>query len=372
MVGLFLSYSALKENATGGQLVSKRNLKFLLNLKNFNIDVLDAKDILLKSNSSKPSALKVLKNIISLQALTFNQYILDRLYSKMDNEKVDFIFLDSTLFGSIAKKIKIKYPYVKIIIFSHNVELVSGWHSLIYDFSLKKIYLLLFSYINEKRSCLNSDYLIGISSYDEKLYYRFYNYRFQSIIPVTIPDVKQEVKLFDRDFNNRSLKILFVGSFFYPNSHGISWFIDNVLDSIDAELIIVGSGMTLLSKKYSLKTKIKFIDYVDDLSTYYYNCDLVISPIFIGSGMKVKVAEALMYGKIILGTTLSFQGYEIKNTDCIICDSKEEFIDKIRFFEKSMYSNSKYSEKSRETFLNYYCDSNDDKYFSSLKNFICN
>ena len=41
---------------------------------------------------------------------------------------------------------------------------------------------------------------------------------------------------------------------------------------------------------------------VDCLETWYEKADVVISPIFLGSGMKTKTAEALMYGKPILGT----------------------------------------------------------------------
>lgn len=37
----------------------------------------------------------------------------------------------------------------------------------------------------------------------------------------------------------------------------------------------------------------------------------MVMPIFSGSGMKVKTAEALMYGKFLIGTKEAFEGYEI-------------------------------------------------------------
>ncbi len=40
--------------------------------------------------------------------------------------------------------------------------------------------------------------------------------------------------------------------------------------------------------------------------------DYIISPIFVGGGMKVKTCEALMYGKNIIGTSESFEGYDIR------------------------------------------------------------
>ncbi|HSF13623.1 MAG TPA: glycosyltransferase, partial [Erythrobacter sp.] len=48
---------------------------------------------------------------------------------------------------------------------------------------------------------------------------------------------------------------------------------------------------------------------VDDLSPWYAGAALVIAPILSGSGMKTKVAEALMHGKRVAGTSEAFVGY---------------------------------------------------------------
>ena len=47
-----------------------------------------------------------------------------------------------------------------------------------------------------------------------------------------------------------------------------------------------------------------------DWEEWYRNSKFVVAPIFDGSGMKTKVAEALMYGKKIVGTPEAFVGYE--------------------------------------------------------------
>lgn len=373
MIGYFLSFSALNVNSSGGELVANRNFKYFNNYNSnlLKIEVFDSKDILNTNVSFPKKYYNYLVNIFSSNALTFNINFLSLLYKKIEVENIEFIFFDSTLFGSIAKKIKQKFPNIKIIIFSHNVELISSWHSFKYDFSIKKVYLLIFAYINEKRSCSYSDYLIGISSYDTKLYSRFFKSKFNCIIPVTLSDKYKTPILFEEPIKNAQIKILFIGSNFYPNVHGIEWFIENVFNNIFAELTIVGSGMAALADKYTnLKKNLHFYDYVDDLSFYYNDTNIVISPIFIGSGMKVKVAEALMYGKTILGTSLSFQGYDVSNADCYLCNSKEDYIYRINTIKQSLDSTSKYSKKSRQTFLDHYCDSNDDKYFSSVINFI--
>jgi glycosyltransferase involved in cell wall biosynthesis len=114
-----------------------------------------------------------------------------------------------------------------------------------------------------------------------------------------------------------------------------------------------------------------FHDYVEDLEDYYKKSHIVISPIFIGSGMKVKIAEALMFGKIIIGTQLSFQGYKINNADCYICNTKEEFVNKIIDLQYLLLDTDlNYSESSRKTYLDLYSDLNINNYFLPVNNFI--
>jgi|GEM_PF-635182 len=372
MKGLFLSYNSLTGKATGGTLIASRNLNYFKSLDeaSFKIDVYDSNTILLESANRTTEISTVLKNILNFQTPSFNNSFLEILFARIAKEGVNYIFLDSTLFGVIAKKIKLKFPSIKIITYSHNVELTSSWHAIRYEFSFKKIYTLIFSFINEKYSIKYSDYLIGISSYDDKIYKRIYNRNFDSIIPVTIEDKNNIVnEQFGKNENDR-LQILFVGSYFYPNIHGIKWFIDNVIDNIDADLIIVGSGMGVLEKTYPNHEKVQFYDFVKDLGEYYIKSHIVISPIFIGSGMKVKVAEALMFGKIIVGTHLAFQGYNIDEANCHICQSKEDFIRKINDLKYLLKDKIKYSEKARKTFLKYYSNSNETKYFLATYNFL--
>lgn len=372
MTGLFLSYNSLKGETSGGTLIASRNLNYFKSFdsKIFNIEVYDSSNILLESQSLKKNALKILKNIIHFQTLSFNDLFLEVLFKRIKEGDVDFIFLDSSLFGGIAKKIKKKFPEVKIITYSHNVELISSWHSLVYEFSFKKFYSLIFSFISESYTSKYSHHLIGISSYDDKIYKKLYKRGFDSVIPVTIQDKKRQIDLSIRGNKNYRLKILFVGSYFYPNVHGIKWFIDNVFDNIDADLIIVGSGMGALGKKYQSFKKLQFHDYVQDLSAYYEDCHIVISPIFIGSGMKVKVAEALMFGKVILGSSLSFQGYKVEDADCYVCDRKEDFINKINELKYLLKTDLKYSENSRKTFLDFYANNNDNTYFIPVSKYI--
>lgn len=89
-----------------------------------------------------------------------------------------------------------------------------------------------------------------------------------------------------------------------------------------------------MDDEFKTNPKVQVHDFADDLSLFYDAADFVISPIFLGSGMKTKTGEALMHGKAVLGTTEAFEGYDI---DCskagARCDTAEEFIRAIKHFQ---------------------------------------
>ena len=120
--------------------------------------------------------------------------------------------------------------------------------------------------------------------------------------------------------------MLFVGGSFYANLAGIAWFARNVAPALQFETLVVGSGME--SERASLERahNVRVIGLVDDLAPYYRDALAVIAPIFDGSGMKTKVAEALMHGKAIAGTSEAFTGYEACGEIGWRCDNAATFI----------------------------------------------
>ena len=77
-------------------------------------------------------------------------------------------------------------------------------------------------------------------------------------------------------------------------------------------------------------------------------------PIFYGSGMKVKTAEAMMYGRIILASDEALEGYDVGNVNGIYrCNKAEEYIDVIeKIFNKQ--SIVRFQDDVRQCFLEKY------------------
>ena len=88
----------------------------------------------------------------------------------------------------------------------------------------------------------------------------------------------------------------------------------------------------------------------------------MIAPIFHGSGMKTKVAEALMHGKKIIGTSEAFVGYEDhRHKAGWICNNANEFVSAIDSANNSI--DEYYDEDLRKIYKdNYSYESAIDKY----------
>ena len=246
----------------------------------------------------------------------------ETLQEILTHTNFDIVFISQSYFGGYAKYVK-KIAKVPVITFFHNAEID-------YFLSIRKknrqrlsgLFYMTKVLLNEFLAIKKSDKIITLNERDSIALKKHYGKGADFVLPTTFKDTFNEEKanksILDIDY-------LFVGSCFFANTEGLQWFIDKVLPFVKGNLYIVGNGMD----KYefvNLTDRIHILGFVDDLSEYYSRSKIVVSPIFSGSGMKTKTAEALMNGKIIVGTKEAFEGYII-NPKCMIqCDTADEFI----------------------------------------------
>lgn len=331
---LFITENDILESVNnGGGQGSKRNL-FLLNEiipeENIHICVITNNHNHKMNNKYKSFYYKNNKWYLYLNSFFgrngYNKKIEKDLIQYIDNLKVDVIFFDGSPFGGLSNKLMKKY---KIITFMHNIELNFTLNRVKHK-GLKAIAFLpvcLSVYYNEYSLLKNSNSIICLNKRDEKSVQKIYKRSPDLIIPVTLNDIFDPEK--KETVRNEISTLLFVGSLFSSNYSGIKWFIENVMPSVTCQLIVVGKGME--DKREELeRDNVSIIGTVDDLSAYYYQADAVVMPILWGAGMKVKTAEALMFGKTLFATDEALEGYEVDNQSGIFrCNTAEDFILKI-------------------------------------------
>ena len=106
--------------------------------------------------------------------------------------------------------------------------------------------------------------------------------------------------------------LLFVGSNTMPNIDGINWFLADIWPSLlerhpNAHLHIAG---TCCGNLIQVPANVVLLGRVDHLEEIYDQAGVVISPLRSGSGLKIKLVEALGRGKAVVVTATTLQGVQ--------------------------------------------------------------
>jgi glycosyltransferase involved in cell wall biosynthesis len=101
-------------------------------------------------------------------------------------------------------------------------------------------------------------------------------------------------------------------------------------EAIPANLIIAGDVGQRIHFNNSLLSRVLILGYVDQTDWLYNAVDVVVNPVFTGSGLKIKTVEALAHGKLIITTPTGIEGISPPaNNCCLIAQTPEQFSDLI-------------------------------------------
>lgn len=235
---------------------------------------------------------------------------LGEIGERIETERIDTVFLDGSNLGAVAAAIKATRPDVRVITFLHNVEARFFWGAVLARRSVRSLAILVANAIAERKAVRASDVLVVLSERDSAGLGRLYGRRADAVAPMVLDDGPAiSARSLPPASATRQRYVLFVGGSFYANIAGIDWFVRTVAPRIGVHVIVVGRGMDMLADRFAGNGAVTLVGDVDDLAPWYAGAMLVIAPIFDGSGMKTKVAEALMFGKHVAGTPEAFSGY---------------------------------------------------------------
>ena len=290
-----------------------------------------------------------LKHQLRGYTMGMNASVERKILKRVNELSIDTIIINGSRFGGVIRKIKKTAPRCKVVCIFHNVE---------YDFVLnairlkKSIVALLTLFVtgkNEKDAIDFSDIILALNERDSSSLQRRYGRKADAILPLCLEDRFDATKV---KLSDGVKKGAFIGSNFYANNRGVKWFCENVSNRVDCKILIVGKGFDS-EKEYFMKfPNVELVGTVPYTDPYYYDVDFIVSPIFDGSGMKTKTAEALMFGKTIFGTKEAFEGYDLDYQQAgALCNDEEDFVRAINSFDVSQ---GKFNKYSRNVFLDKY------------------
>ena len=283
-----------------------------------------------------------------------NKSSVKEILELIKGRNIDVVFVDNSILGLLIKRIKTVYPYIPVLSYYHDVKakLARDWMRNAPIYRKPIMYAML---SNEKLTAEYADVNFVLGDREEKLFVEVYGKKPEAQLSVYM-DITLSNDFYIKKPNVKK-KILFFGGYYRPNVHGIEWFIKNVYPQLmcETELIVAGHGMDKLnSDSYPNGVVVK--GYVESIEEIYRDADIVISPIFEGGGMKVKVAEAMAFGKIVVGSDESYEGYQEKIPDnywdkfFYRANTAVEFLSKIRQALKSSAAERHFNPEIRELY----------------------
>jgi polysaccharide biosynthesis protein PslH len=136
--------------------------------------------------------------------------------------------------------------------------------------------------------------------------------------------------------DNKYPSIVFVGNFAYePNVDAAVYFSKIIFPLVlkevpNARLFLVGNAPPTEIRSLTVNKQIQVTGFVDSLIPYYKAANVVICPLRIGGGIKVKILEAINAGKAIVSTSIGVQGLDLRTHQAvIIADKAPDFAKKV-------------------------------------------
>lgn len=131
-------------------------------------------------------------------------------------------------------------------------------------------------------------------------------------------------------------RIVFVGRMdYHANVEGVRWFCHQVLPRIRKKrpavvFQIVGGHPVPAISRLAMPGAVEVTGFVTDVRPYLTEASVMIAPLRIGGGTRLKILEALAMGKAVVTTTLGVEGIEATpGRDLLIADRPSEFADQV-------------------------------------------
>jgi glycosyltransferase involved in cell wall biosynthesis len=240
----------------------------------------------------------------------------------LQRSRCDFIFADSDMAGIYAywlsKKHRVPYIYN-----THNVEF-QRFRSMARSNPLR--YLLVpHRYMMESLVCKNSSLTIAISQRDADTFQRWVAEPDLLVLPCALDE--SAINPFYEETETEKPTVLMVGNFGYgANRESVYTVCREILPKVlhqqpDAIFRFVGRNFPDDIRHESIES----VGFVRDLLPEYAKASVVIAPIEMGGGLKIKVVEALAAGKMLVTTEKGMEGIDYLQFGNLRVTSRDNF-----------------------------------------------
>lgn len=268
-------------------------------------------------------------NISRFRSKAFEQKLIDIL----SKEQFDIVHLETLWVAPYVDVIR-KHSKAKIVLRSQNVE-YSLWERVAAASTnpLKKAYLsLLAKRLKQyELSMLNRyDAILPITEIDGN------SFRMSGCkVPVMVVPFGLDAGEYDMPPQPEKTTLFHIGAMdWIPNMQAIEWFLENVWDKLlekhpGIELYLAGRNMPK-NLKGGDKKNVIIMGEVADAKAFMREHSIMVSPLFSGGGMRIKIIEGMAMGKAVISTEIGVEGISAESGKHLLLAAKpEEFVEAI-------------------------------------------
>jgi sugar transferase (PEP-CTERM/EpsH1 system associated) len=175
-------------------------------------------------------------------------------------------------------------------------------------------------------------------------------------------------------------QILFCGSLdWYPNLDALDYLLEEIMPQLiqrlpGVKLRIVGKGPSFsLKKRLAGRASVEFVGEVRDIRPYLAQTSVVVVPLRIGGGSRVKILEALAMGKAVVSTSIGAEGLAVSNgVHLLLADTPAEFASRVVELLNSPQESQRLGENGRLLVVDRYSWDRAAKALESAWQQVCN
>jgi len=248
----------------------------------------------------------------------------EQLIEKNDYDLVicDFIQMAPAVMGLACRARLLFQHNVEAQIFERHAKANQGWlRRRVMTSEWKKMRRF------EKESGLDFDGVIAVSDQDREQFE--HNYRWPR---VHVIDTAVDTDFFQPQREPQPNRVAFVGSMdWLPNQEGVEYFVKEIWPRVRAEhpesqFRIVGRNPSRRVEDLKTCAGVEVLGTVPDVRPYLDEASIVVTPILVGGGTRIKIYEAMAMGKPVVSTSIGAEGLKVVDQEHILlADTAEEF-----------------------------------------------
>ncbi len=288
------------------------------------------------------------RNIFSEESYHIARFISPDFALKLEQllkeETYDIIQLETLYLAPFLSIIK-QHSKAMVVLRAHNIE-HEIWARIAHQvpFLPKKIYL---HYLSKKlknfevKTLNEYDFLVAITDRD-LVQFKSLGYKNGCLAsPVGFEVDEAPINM---DAFKRPLMLSFIGSLdWMPNSEAIRWFLGEVWPLLcekfpDIQFHIAGRNAPKDIAEMQLRN-VFFHGEVSNSKDFLKRYPVLIVPVFAGSGIRVKILEAMSLGRVVISSSIGLEGISAKHKEQVfIANTVADFIESISLC-KAQYDN---------------------------------